>query len=70
MTSTQEIVKIFGKVIEFYEGVNYRGKFTKSQLEELFVSRQKYEDEGKDFMQNLVKLKMISFYGVQIRQCF
>ena len=67
-----EIVKIGGRVIEIYEGVNYRENFNISPfrkiIEKLFALRQKYKDEHNDLMQKLVKLYMNSLYGVQIRK--
>ena len=58
----QEIIKIEGKVIQFYEGVIYREGFNISPFrkvtEKLFALGQKYKDEGNDFMQRLVKLLM------------
>ena len=67
-----EIVKIGGKVIEFYEGVIYRENFKISPfrkvIERLFALRQKYKDEKDYSMQGLVKLFMNSLYGVQIRK--
>ena len=63
----QEIVKIGGKVIQFYEGVVYREYFKVSPFEkifnELFALRQKYENDGNDVMQFLVKLIMNALYG-------
>ena len=68
----QEIVKIGGKVIEIYEGVNYLESFEIIQfrkvIEKLFALSQKYKDEKNDLMQGLVKLIMNSLYGVQIRR--
>ena len=68
----QEIVKIGGKVIQIYEGVIYRENFKISPfrkvIEKLFALRQKYKDEGNDLMQELAKLIMNTFYGVQIRK--
>ena len=68
----QEIVKIGGRVIEIYEGVLYRENFKvnpfRKVIEQLFSLRQKYKDEHNDLMQRLVKLKMNSLYGVQIRK--
>ena len=67
-----EIVKIGGKVIEMYEGVIYRENFKISPfrkvMEKLFALRQKYTDEKDDLKQGLVKLIMVSLYGVQIRK--
>ena len=68
----QKIVKIVGKVVEFYEGVIYRENFKvipfRKVVEKLFALRQKYKDEINDLMQGLVKLIMNSLYGVQIRR--
>ena len=68
----QEIVKIGGKFVEFYEGVIYRENFKISPfrkvIEMLFALRQNYKDEHNDLMQSLVKLIMNSLYGVQIRK--
>ena len=68
----QEIVKIGGKVIEIYEGVNCRENFKvspfKKVIDNLFALRQKYKDEGNQVMQFLVKLLMNSLYGGQIRK--
>ena len=68
----QEIVKIGGKVIEIYEGVNYLESFEIIQfrkvIEKLSALSQKYKDEKNDLMQGLVKLIMNSLYGVQIRR--
>ena len=68
----QEIVKIGGEVIEFYEGVIYRENFKispfKKVIEKLFALRQKYKDENNDVMQLLVKLLMNSLDGEQIRK--
>ena len=67
-----EIIKIGGKVIEFYEGVIYRENFKISPfrkvIENLFALRQKYKDEKSDLMQGLVKLIINSLYGFQIRR--
>ena len=67
-----EIVKIGGRVIEIYEGVIYRENFKISPfrklIEKLFALRQKYKDEHNDLMQKLVKLFLVSLYGVQIRK--
>ena len=66
----QEIVKIGAKVLENYEGVIYRENFEVSPfrkvIDKLFALRQKYEDEGYEVMQLLVKLLMNSLYGEQI----
>ena len=68
----QEIVKIGGRVIEFYEGVIYRENFKLSPFEKtidkLFELRQKHKNENNDVMQFLVKLIMNSLYGEQIRK--
>ena len=67
-----KIVKIGGRVFEIYEGVIYRENFKISPfrkvIEKLFALRQKYKDEYNDLLQRLVKLIMISLYGVQIRK--
>ena len=59
-------------MIQVYGGVIYRENFKISPfrkvIEKLFALRQKYKDEGNDLMQELVKLIMNSFYGVQIRK--
>ena len=56
---TQKIVKIGGKVIEIYEGVNYRENFIVSPfrkfIDKLFALRQKYKDEINDVVHLLVK---------------
>ena len=66
----QEIFKIGGKVIEFYEGVIYRENFKvgpfRKVIDKLFASKQKYKDDGNDVMQLLVKLFLNSLYGEQI----
>ena len=68
----QEIVKTGGIVIQIYEGVIYRENFKISPfrkvIEKLFALRQKYKDEHNDLMQKLVKLFLVSLYGVQIRK--
>ena len=68
----QVIVKIGGKVVEIYEGVIYRENFKvspfKKVIDKLFALRQKYEDEGNEVMQLLVKILMNSLYGEQIRK--
>ena len=68
----QEIVKIGGKVVEFYKGVSYTENFKISPfrkgLKKFFALRQKYTDEKNDLMQGLVKINMNSLYGVQIRR--
>ena len=67
-----EIVEMGGNVIEFYDGVFYRENFRISSfrkvIEKLFALRQKYKDKKNDLMQGLVKLVMISLYGVEIRR--
>ena len=49
------IVKLGGKVIEFYEGVVYGENFKispfRKDIEKLFALRQKYKDEHNDLMQ-------------------
>ena len=66
------ILEIGGKVIERYEGVNYRVNFMVSPfrkgIEKMFALRQKYKNEKNGLMQGLVKLIMNSLYGVQIRR--
>ena len=68
----QEIAEIGGKRIEIYEGIIYRENFRISPLrkviENLFALRQKYIDEHRDLMQNLVELLLNRLYGVQIRK--
>ena len=68
----QELVKVGGKVIEIYEGVIYREIFEINPFEKvidnLFASRQKYEDEGNDVMQLLVKLILNALYGDFLRK--
>ena len=68
----QEIVKIGGRVIKFYEGVIYKEIFKVSLFrkvfDKLFALRQKYEDENNDVMQLLVKLLMNALYGEEIRK--
>ena len=74
MTSVdiQESVKIGGKVIEMYEGVIYRENFKitpfEKNIDEIFALRKKYEDEGNDVMQLLVKLIMNALYGEVLRK--
>ena len=67
-----DICEIGGRVIEIYQGVIYRENFKVSPfrkvIEKLFALRQKYKDEKNDLMQKLVKLIMVSLYGVQIRK--
>ena len=67
-----EIVKIGGRVVEIYEGVVYRENFRTSPfskpIEKLIALREKYQKEHNDLMQKLVKLIMVSLYGVQIRK--
>ena len=68
----REIVKIGGKVIEFYEGVVYSESVKVSPfrkvIDKLFALRQKYKDENNEVMQFLVKLLMNSLYGENIRK--
>ena len=64
----QEIVKIGGKVVEIYEGVNDTKYFILSPFKKVIELRQKYKDENIDVMQFLVKLVMNSLYGEQIRK--
>ena len=68
----QQIVKIGGKAIEFYEGVIYGENFKippfKKVLESLFALRKKHEDEKNDLLHVLVKLNKNSLFGVQIRR--
>ena len=68
----QEMVEIGGKVIQFYEGVFYRGNFKvspfKKVTDEFFALRQKYKKEGNDVMQLLRKLIMNSLYGDFLRE--
>ena len=68
----QEIVKIGCEIVHVYEGVIYRENFKVSPfrkvIDKLFALRQKYEDEGNDVMQLLVKLLMNSSYGENIRK--
>ena len=63
----QEIVKVGGRVIEFFEGVLYRENFKINPFEKvidnLFALRQKFKAEGNDVMQLLVKLIMNALYG-------
>ena len=65
-----EIVKMGGKLFEFYEGVIYRKKFEISPfrkvIEKLFALRQNYKDERNDLMQNLVIMILNSLNGAQI----
>ena len=67
-----KIIKIGGKVIQFYEGVVYRENFKislyRKAIEKLFSSRQKFKDEKNDLMQGLVALIINSLYGIQIRK--
>ena len=63
----QEIVKIGGKVIEFYEGIIYRENFivspSKNVIDKLFALKQIHKAEISEVMQLLVKLLMNSLYG-------
>ena len=67
-----ETVEMGGKVIENYEGVNYRENFKISPfrkvIEKMFALRQKCKEEKNDLMQELVKLIKNSLKGVQIRR--
>ena len=68
----QEIVKIGGNVYQLYERGIYRENFETSPrrkiIKKLFNLKQKYKDEKISLMQGLVKLVIISSYGVQIRK--
>ena len=68
----QELVKIGGKVIDFYEGFIYRENFKVSPFtknnDNLFALGQTYEDEKNDVMQLWVKLLMRILYGEQTRK--
>ena len=68
----QEIVKIGGKVIKFFEGVIYRENFKVSPfrivIDIIFTLRQENKDENNDVMHLLVKLLMNSLYGENIRK--
>ena len=68
----QEGGKIVGKVIQRYEWVLYRENFKKSpikkDIEKLFSVRQKYKDEGNDFLQAFLKFLMNVFYAIQTRK--
>ena len=68
----RKLIKIGGIVIRLYEGDFHREYFKMSPfrkvIEKLFALRQKYKGEGNDLIQNLVKLRMNSLYGVQIRK--
>ena len=65
-----EIGKTFGRVLEIYEGVDFRENFKISPfrkvIEKLFALRQKYKGEHKVLMLRLVKIIMNRLYGVQI----
>ena len=67
-----EIVKVEGKVIEFYEGVVYRENFTVNPLRKVFykvfASNWNKKNEKNDVMQLLVKLLRNSLYGESIRK--
>ena len=68
----EEIVKLGGKVIEFYEGVLYRENYKlfpfKKVIDKLFELRKKYKDENSEVMQLLVKLVMNCLYGEFLRK--
>ena len=68
----QEIVRIGGKLIEIFEGVIYKKIFKISPFEKrwrkIVAFRQKYENDGNDMMQGLVKIIINSLYGAQIRK--
>ena len=68
----QEIIKIEGKVIQYYEGVIHRKNFKvspiKKFIEMLLALRQKCKDERNILMQNFVKLIINSLSGVHIRK--
>ena len=68
----QKIVKVGGKVIEIYDGVNCGENFKvspfKKVIDKLFELRQKYKNEINDVMQLLVELIINSLYGEQIRK--
>ena len=69
-----KIVKTGGRVIQIYEGVNYRENFKTSPfrkiIEKWFAIRQKFIDKGNDLLQRLVKLIMNSLHGDRIRKDF
>ena len=68
----QEIVKIGGRVIEFFEGLIYRENFKINPfakvIDNLSALRQKYKDEGNYVMPLLVNLIMKAFYGEFLRK--
>ena len=68
----QEIIRVGGKVIEFYAGVLYRENFKlspfKKVIDKLIDLRQKYKDKSMEVMQLSVNLIMNSLYGEQIRR--
>ena len=68
----QEINKIEGKVIQFYEGVIHRKNFKitpiRKDIEKLLALRQKYKDERNALMQNFVKLIKNTLSGIDIRK--
>ena len=68
----QEIVKVGGRVIEIFEGVNYREKFEINPFEKvidiLFALRKNYKDEGNDVMQLLVLMIINALYGEFLRK--
>ena len=47
---------------------NFKVSPFRKVIDKLFALRQKYKDEGNDFMQLLVKLLMNSLYGENIRK--
>ena len=67
-----KLLKLGGKVIKFYEAVNYRGNFIispfRKTIDKLFTLKQNYEEEGNDSMQGLVKLIRKSVDEIQIRK--
>ena len=67
---TKDIVKLWGKTIKIYEGVINREIFKTApfrKAEEILINLSlKYQDEGNDIMQKLVKLLRNTFYGEDI----
>ena len=63
----QETIKNGGKVIEIYESVIYRKRFSVSPFrkvfDKLFALRQKNEDKNNEIMHLLVKLLLNSLNG-------